>query len=135
MTSPADRRYSKEHEWVRADGDVARIGITDYAQDQLGDVVYVDLPEAGTTLAQFEKMGEIESVKAVSDLFAPASGDVLQANGAVVEKPELVNSDAHGDGWLIELRLSDPAELDKLLSAEEYDAFTAGEARDEALGP
>lgn len=133
--SPADRRYSKEHEWVKADGDAARIGITDYAQDQLGDVVYVDLPEAGATIKQFEKMGEIESVKAVSDLFSPISGDVIATNHGVVEKPELVNSDPHGDGWLLEVRISDASELDKLLSAEEYDAFIANEAKDEALGP
>jgi glycine cleavage system H protein len=133
--SPDDRKYSKEHEWVKADGDTARIGITDYAQEQLGDVVYVDLPEAGATVAQFEKMGEIESVKAVSDLFSPVSGDVLATNHGVVEKPELVNSDAHGDGWLIEVRLKDAAELDNLLSAADYDAFISTEANDEALGP
>jgi glycine cleavage system H protein len=133
--SPDDRKYSKEHEWVKADGDTARIGITDYAQEQLGDVVYVDLPEAGATVAQFEKMGEIESVKAVSDLFSPVSGDVLATNHGVVEKPELVNSDAHGDGWLIEVRLKDAAELGKLLSAADYDAFIAAEANDEAIGP
>lgn len=133
--SPDDRRYSKEHEWVKADGDDARIGITDYAQDQLGDIVYVDLPEAGATIKQFEKMGEIESVKAVSDLFSPISGDVIATNHSVVEKPELVNSDPHGDGWLLEVRISDASELDKLLSAGEYDAFIASEAKDGALGP
>lgn len=133
--SPADRRYSKEHEWVKAGGATARIGITDYAQDQLGDIVYVDLPETGAQLKQFEKMGEIESVKAVSDLYAPASGEVLNVNAAVAEKPELVNSDPHGDGWLIEVRLGDVKELEALLSAEEYDDFTANEAKDEAIGP
>jgi glycine cleavage system H protein len=133
--SPDDRKYSKEHEWVKADGDTARIGITDYAQEQLGDVVYVDLPEPGSSVKQFEKMGEIESVKAVSDLFSPVSGEVLATNSAVVEKPELVNTDPHGDGWLIEVRLADPAELDKLLSADDYDAFITNEAKDEALGP
>jgi glycine cleavage system H protein len=134
-TSPDDRRYSKEHEWVKVDGDSARVGITDYAQEQLGDVVYLDLPDAGSSVTQFEKMGEIESVKAVSDLFAPVSGDVIATNHAVVGKPELVNSDPHGDGWLIEVRLQDPAELDKLLSAADYDAFIAAEAKDQALGP
>ena len=123
--SPADRKYSKEHEWLKIDGDAAIIGITDYAQDQLGDVVFVDLPAVGATITQFEKMGEIESVKAVSDLFTPASGDVLEVNQKVVEKPELVNSDPHGDGWLLRIKLSDPSEADKLLSATEYDAFTA----------
>jgi glycine cleavage system H protein len=133
--SPNDRRYSKEHEWVKADGTSARIGITDYAQEQLGDIVYVDLPEAGAPVTQFEKMGEIESVKAVSDLFSPISGEVVATNDAVVQTPELVNTDPHGDGWLLEVRLSDPAGLDKLLSAEDYDAFIANEAKDEALGP
>ena len=123
--SPDDRRYSKEHEWVKMNGDVAAIGITDYAQEQLGDVVYVDLPEPGTTITQFEKMGEIESVKAVSELFTPVSGEVVRVNPVVVEKPETVNTDAHGDGWLIEVRLLDAGELDKLLSAAEYDALTA----------
>jgi len=121
--SPSDRRYSKEHEWLKIDGDSATIGITDYAQEQLGDVVYVDLPAAGTTIRQFEKMGEVESVKAVSDLFTPASGEVLDLNQAVIDKPELVNSDPHGAGWLIRIRLSDPSEAEKLLSSEEYDAL------------
>lgn len=132
---PADRRYSKEHEWVKLDGDTASVGITDYAQEQLGDIVYVDLPPPGAELAQFGKMGEIESVKAVSDLFSPVSGEVVRSNVAVVEKPELVNADPHGAGWLIELRLNDEQELAKLLSAEEYDAFIAAESRNEALGP
>jgi glycine cleavage system H protein len=121
--SPNDRRYSKEHEWLKVDGERATIGITDYAQDQLGDVVYVDLPAVGATITQFDKMGEIESVKAVSELFTPASGEVLEQNQAVIDKPELVNSDPHGDGWLIRIRLSDPAEPDKLLSSDEYDAL------------
>jgi len=121
--SPSDRRYSKEHEWLKIDGDSATIGITDYAQEQLGDVVYVDLPAPGATVTQFEKMGEVESVKAVSDLFTPASGEVLEVNQAVVEKPELVNSDPHGAGWLVRLRLSDVSEADKLLSSDEYDAL------------
>jgi glycine cleavage system H protein len=123
--NPTDRKYSKEHEWLKIDGDSATIGVTDYAQDQLGDVVYVDLPQPGARITQFEKMGEIESVKAVSDLFTPASGEVLEVNEKVVEKPELVNSDPHGDGWLLRLRLSDPSEADKLLSAAEYDASIA----------
>ena len=121
--SPTDRKYSKEHEWLKVDGDTATIGITDYAQEQLGDVVYVDLPAPGTTVTQFEKMGEVESVKAVSDLFTPASGEVLEINQAVVEKPELVNSDPHGAGWLIRIKLSDASEADTLLSSEEYDAL------------
>jgi glycine cleavage system H protein len=134
-TSPDDRRYSKEHEWLKRDGDAALIGITDYAQDQLGDIVYVDLPEPGVTITQFEKMGEIESVKAVSELYAPASGEVVDANLKVVETPEIVNSDPHGEGWLLKVRISDPSQIDALLSAAEYDAFTAAEQRDEAIGP
>jgi glycine cleavage system H protein len=123
--NPNDRKYSKEHEWLKIDGDTATIGVTDYAQDQLGDVVYVDLPQPGATITQFEKMGEIESVKAVSDLFTPASGEVLEVNEKVVEKPELVNSDPHGDGWLIKVKLTDPSEVDVLLAAADYDAFIA----------
>jgi len=135
MTSPDDRRYSKEHEWVKLDGATARVGITAYAQEQLGDVVYVDLPEAGAAVVQFEKMGEIESVKAVSDLYSPISGEVTAVNQGVVEKPELVNSDPHGDGWLLVVRISDAAEADRLMSAADYDAFVETERRDEAIGP
>ncbi len=135
MPSPDDRRYSKEHEWLKPQGETAYIGITDYAQDQLGDVVYVDLPEAGATITQFEKMGEIESVKAVSELFAPASGEVLMANEEVVQKPELVNSDPLGAGWLLQVKLSDPSQFDALLTAQQYDDFIAAEAKDEAVGP
>lgn len=122
-------KYTATHEWVRSEPDgTLAVGITDFAQDALGDVVYVDLPEAGAAITQFEKMGEIESVKAVSDLFSPISGDVVATNHNVVENPEVVNSDAHGEGWLIEVRLSDPGELDKLMTAEAYDAFIAEQA-------
>ena len=135
MNIPSDLKYTKEHEWVQVKGDIATIGITDYAQQQLGDVVYVDLPEPGATIAQFEKMGEIESVKAVSDLYTPASGEVIEVNQQVVEKPEIVNADPHGEGWLLKIRLSRPAEIDTLLSAADYDAFTAAEATEEAIRP
>jgi glycine cleavage system H protein len=135
MTTPDDRRYSKEHEWVSAQGDTRRIGITEFAQDQLGDIVYVDLPQAGAQLVQFEKMGEIESVKAVSDLYSPVSGDVIATNHAVVETPELVNTAPYGQGWLLEVRLSDPSQLDALLSATDYDAFTSQQQQDGAIGP
>ena len=121
MNIPADLRYSSEHEWVRVDGDTGTIGVTDYAQDQLGDIVYLDLPAVGATLTQSGKMGEIESVKAVSDLYAPIGGEVIEVNQEAIDSPELVNNDAYGRGWLIKVRLSDPAELDKLLSAEAYD--------------
>ena len=126
MPTPDDRRYSREHEWLKTEGDEATIGITEYAQEQLGDIVYVDLPEAGASLTQFEKMGEIESVKAVSELFSPAGGEVTASNEALVEKPELVNSDPYGEGWLIRIKQGDSADADKLMSAAEYDAFVQG---------
>jgi len=119
MASPADRRYSKEHEWVRRDGETARVGITDYAQDQLGDVVYVDLPEAGATIAQFDKMGEIESVKAVSELYSPLAGEVVEVNGKLDGEPALVNNDPFGDGWMIKLKIN-PADLASLMDAAAY---------------
>jgi glycine cleavage system H protein len=124
MPTPNDRQYSKEHEWLRPNGDGATIGITDYAQEQLGDIVYVDLPEPGATVTQFEKMGEIESVKAVSELFSPANGDITAANEALVQNPEIVNTDPYGDGWLLKLRLS--GTTDGLMSAAEYDEFVQG---------
>jgi glycine cleavage system H protein len=127
MSTPADLRYSKEHEWVRVDGDTGTIGITDYAQDQLGDIVYVDLPAVGATVTQFEKLGEIESVKAVSELYSPVSGEVVEVNQETVDSPELVNSDPYGRGWLMKVRLADPAEIDGLLSAEAYEELIAGE--------
>jgi glycine cleavage system H protein len=116
--------YSKEHEWLKTDGDEATVGITDYAQDQLGDIVYVDLPEPGTNVTQFEKMGEIESVKAVSELFSPASGEVTAANEALVQKPEIVNSDPYGEGWLLKLKIE--AAPEGLMDAAAYDEFVAG---------
>ena len=127
MNIPGDLRYSSEHEWVRVDGDTGTIGVTDYAQDQLGDIVYLDLPAVGATLTQSGKMGEIESVKAVSDLYSPVGGEVVEVNQEAVDAPELVNNDAYGRGWLIKVRLSDPAELDKLLSAEAYDELITRE--------
>ena len=121
---PDDRRYTKEHEWVKLEeGSDALVGITHYAQDQLGDVVYLDLPGAGTRLEQFAKLGEIESVKAVSDLFSPVTGEVVDVNQEAVDHPELVNEDPSGKGWLLRIRLEDAAELESLLSAEEYSAF------------
>ncbi|MDP3768816.1 MAG: glycine cleavage system protein GcvH [Dehalococcoidia bacterium] len=129
MNVPADLRYTKEHEWVRDDGGV---GITDYAQDQLGDIVYLDLPAAGTSLSQLEKMGEIESVKAVSDLFSPVSGEVLEVNQEAVDNPELVNSEPYGRGWLIKVRLGEPSELNSLLSPKAYEELVASEQEEEA---
>ena len=125
MNFPSDLRYSEEHEWVRVDGDTATSGISDYAQDQLGDIVYLDLPAAGASVKQFDKLGEVESVKAVSDIYAPASGEVVEANRQAIDNPELVNQQPYGDGWLVKLRLSDPSELDALLSAQDYEEFVA----------
>jgi glycine cleavage system H protein len=122
---PSDLRYTKDHEWVRVDGDDAVVGITDYATKQLGDIVFVELPEPGRALTQFAAFGVVESVKAVSDLFAPVSGDVAGANDALAGAPELVNSDPYGDGWMIRIRLADPSEVDGLLDATAYDALIA----------
>ncbi len=123
--NPADLRYTKDHEWVRVDGDQATIGITDYAAHQLGDIVFVELPDVGRTLAQFATFGVVESVKAVSDLFAPIGGEVFETNGELTSQPELVNSDPYGDGWMIRVRVADPAQLGELLDAPAYDALTA----------
>lgn len=117
---PGDLRYTKEHEWVRVDGDEATVGITQFAADQLGDIVFVELPDAGRALEQFATFGVVESVKAVSDLFAPVAGEVVATNDALTGQPELVNSDPYGGGWMIKIRISDETELDQLLGAEEY---------------
>jgi glycine cleavage system H protein len=125
LPTPTDRRYTKEHEWVRVDDGVGTVGVTDYAQDQLGDIVYVELPAPGTAVKQFEKLGEIESVKAISDLYSPVGGEVVDVNEEVNDHPELVNQSFYDRGWLVRLRLADPAELDALLTAEQYDALVA----------
>ena len=125
MAVPADLRYTKDHEWIRLDGDEATVGITAYAADQLGDIVFVELPEGGRSLTQFAAFGVVESVKAVSDLFAPVSGNVTTTNDALGGSPELVNSDPYGDGWMIRLKLSDPGEVEDLLDADAYDALIA----------
>ncbi len=118
---PDDLKYSDEHEWARRnDGDVVEVGVTHYAQDTLGDVVFVELPEVGSKVDQFDKFGEIESVKAVSDLFSPVSGTVTAVNSDLEQSPELVNSDPYGDGWIMEVKLDDPAELDALMDSEAY---------------
>jgi glycine cleavage system H protein len=127
MAVPPESRYTKEHEWVRVEGDVAAIGITDHAQEQLGDLVYLELPKVGAEVRQFEKLGEIESVKAVSDLFSPVSGEVTERNEEAVKAPELVNQDPYGRGWLVRLSLSDASEVDKLLTAEQYEKLVAEE--------
>src|SRR6202165_5597177 len=119
MTYPAGFKYTKDHEWIELSGDRGKVGITDYAQKQLGDVVYVELPEVGTTLKQGESFGTIESVKAVSELYSPVSGEVLEANAALKDKPEIINADPHGT-WLIVVKLSNPEEVAVLLDATEY---------------
>lgn len=121
---PGDLRYTKEHEWVRVEGDEATVGITQYAADQLGDIVFVELPAAGRSLEQFATFGVVESVKAVSDLFAPITGEVVAANDALGASPELVNGDPYGGGWMIRVRVGDPAQLDGLLDAAAYEQLT-----------
>ena len=125
MAYPDDLRYSREHEWVRADGDAATIGITSFAADELGDIVFVELPEVGASISQFGTFGVVESVKAVSDLYAPVSGEVTEVNEALRESPELLNSDPFGEGWIARVSLSDTTELESLMDAEAYAAETA----------
>ena len=121
---PNDLKYSKEHEWVRQDGDIATIGITDFAQDQLGDVVFLDLQiGTGDMVTAGETFGEIESVKSVSELYSPLTGEVIDLNESLAEASETVNAEPYGGGWMIKVRMDDPSELDGLLSAEEYEAF------------
>ena len=124
---PEDLHYSKDHEWVRVDGDVAVIGITDYAQNSLGDVVYVELPKAGDEFGANESFGSVESVKAVSEVFTPVAGVVAQINESLADEPESVNSDPYGTGWMIRLKMSNPADVDSLLTAAEYEDFTKAE--------
>lgn len=123
MGHPSDRKYSKEHEWVLVDGDVAVIGISSFAQDQLGEVVYIDLPGTGDSVSTGDTFGEIESVKSVSELFAPVSGEIVEVNDALGDSPETVNQDPHGEGWMIKVKLDDAGEVDALMSADEYDEF------------
>jgi glycine cleavage system H protein len=125
MGYPDDLRYSKEHEWVRAEEGRATIGITSFAADELGDIVFVELPEPGAELRQFGTFGVVESVKAVSDLYAPVSGSVAEVNEALRERPELLNTDPFGEGWIARVELADPAELAQLMDAEAYAAETA----------
>ena len=122
---PADRMYTREHEWAKPEGDRVRVGITAYAQEQLGDVVFVELPKAGARVTQHQGFGVVESVKAVSDLFAPLSGEVVEVNGELASAPEVVNQDPYGRGWMILVAPGDPAERAHLLTAEQYEAFIA----------
>jgi glycine cleavage system H protein len=126
--TPEDSRYAKSHEWIHVEGDTGTIGITEYAQKELGDVVFVDLPKVGTELELGDELGSIESVKAVSELFSPISGEVIEVNEALADKPELVNTDPYGDGWMVRVKLTRPDEADVLMSAEEYDEYVEREA-------
>ena len=126
MSFPADYKYTKEHEWLKSDGKTATIGITSYAQDSLGDIVFVDLPKVGTELAAGKTFGSVESVKAVSDLYAPASGTVTEVNGELATAPENINKDAHS-AWMIKIALKNPGDLNSLLSASDYEKFVAEE--------
>lgn len=123
---PDDLHYSKDHEWIRVEGESATVGITDFAQKQLGDVVYVELPKKGTQLEFHQSLGVVESVKAVSDVYSPVSGEVVDINEGLNDSPELVNQDPHGKGWFLKLKIKDAAELEKLMSADEYEKFLEG---------
>jgi len=122
MNFPGDLKYTSEHEWIRVEGDEAYVGITDYAQSELGEIVFVDVPTEGDTVAQGEVFGSIEAVKTVSDLNMPVTGEVLEINGALDAQPELVNNDPYGEGWIIRISVKDPAELDNLMDAAAYEA-------------
>ena len=123
MNFPAELRYTKDHEWIRLDGNIATIGITDYAQDQLGDIVYVEIKELGKTLNAEDIFGTVEAVKTVSDLFLPVAGTLTEQNPVLVQKPELVNTDPYGEGWMIKMTVTDPSSINELLDAEAYKAL------------
>jgi len=125
---PADRRYTKEHEWIKVEEGVGTIGITDYAQHELGDVVFVELPKVGAALESRQVLGTVESVKAVSEIFSPVSGEVLETNPLLTDSPEKINSDQHGEAWLLKLKLSDPKQVEALMDAAAYEAFIAEQA-------
>jgi glycine cleavage system H protein len=125
LTTPSDLKYHPEHDWARIDGDTATLGITDYAQEQLGEVVFFDPPSVGATIAKDAPYAEVESVKAVSDVIAPLSGEITEVNDGLTDSPETINSDPYGDGWLVRIRLSDPSEADSLMDAAAYDEHVA----------
>jgi glycine cleavage system H protein len=124
---PKEYRYTEEHEWVHVSEGVATIGITEHAQDQLGDVVYVELPDVESQVEASQSFGTVESVKAVSDIYAPVSGEVIKVNESLVDKPEKINSDPHGTAWLIKVRMSDPSQIESLMTAEKYQQYIAAE--------
>lgn len=123
MNYPENFRFTKEHEWVSVEGDIGTVGITDHAQHELGDIVYVDLPKTGTSVAQGKTIGSVESVKAVSDIYSPVSGEIVEANETLATAPETLNSDPHGAAWLVKIRLSQPDEINNLLSAADYQTY------------
>jgi glycine cleavage system H protein len=125
--TPSELKYARTHEWVRVEGDVATVGITDHAQDALGDLVYVELPDVGDTVAASDEAGVVESVKAASDIYAPVSGEIIAINEALNDSPEIINGDPYHDGWMYKIRMRDEAELEDLLSAEDYEAEVAAE--------
>jgi glycine cleavage system H protein len=126
--TPEDNRYAKSHEYIHVEGDVGTIGITDYAQKELGDVVFVELPQVGTQLEMGDELGSIESVKAVSELFSPVTGEVVEINETLADKPELVNTDPYGDGWMIKIKVSAPDEIEELMTADDYDDYVQTES-------
>jgi len=127
MNTPNNLKYTKDHEWIRVEGDVAYVGITDFAQSELGDIVFVDVTTEGETLSAGDVFGTVEAVKTVSDVFIPASGEVLEFNQTLNDAPETVNKDPYGEGWMIKVKLSDPSELDSLMSAEQYEEMIVGQ--------
>lgn len=131
MSYPDNLKYSKEHEWVMVEDDIALVGITDYAQSELGDVVYVELPDVGEKITKDDPFGSVESVKAVSDLFAPVSGTVIEVNDSLPDSPELVNEDSYGDGWMIKVQMSDKEELKDLLAPDEYGEYVEREKEED----
>ena len=127
MIYPANFKYTKEHEWVSVEGDVGTVGITNHAQHELGDIVYVDLPKVGATVAQGKSFGSVESVKAVSDIYAPVTGEVVEVNQVLAETPEKLNEDPHGGAWLVKIKMTAPDEIERLLSADDYQAYVGEE--------
>ena len=127
---PAEYRYSKDHEWIKVDGATATLGITDYAQQELGDVVFVEVPKVGTAVKAGQSFGTVESVKAVSEIFSPVTGEITDTNAALSATPEKINSDPHGEAWLVKIRLSDPKEVSSLMDAAAYEAYIAAKAKE-----
>jgi glycine cleavage system H protein len=125
MECPEDLKYSREHEWALVEGKVATVGITDFAQDKLGDIVFVELPAVGDKVTKDEAMGVVESVKAVSDVYSPVSGTVIEINDDLPDSPDMINEDPYGDGWIVKIQMSDPTDLEDLMDAEAYEAFVA----------